>query len=69
MILDIIEEIKKVNTMVDLHSINGGLMLEQYKSKRERLFAELESEIEKLKEFDNWKEWKNSVYLQYENFR
>lgn len=59
MILDIIEEIKKVNTMVDLHSINGGLMLEQYKSKRERLFAELESEIEKLKEFDNWKEWKN----------
>ena len=63
MILDIIEEIKKVNTMVDLHSINGGLMLEQYKSKRERLFADLESEIEKLKEFDNWKEWKNSVYL------
>jgi hypothetical protein len=63
MIQDIIEEIKKVNTMVDLHSINGGLMLEQYKSGRERLFIELESEIEKLKEFDNWKEWKNSVYL------
>ena len=69
MILDIIEEIKKVNTMVDLHSINGGLMLEQYKKRRENLFTELESEIEKLKEFDNWKEWKNSVYLQYENFR
>ena len=63
MILDIIEEIKKVNTMVDLHSINGGLMLEQYKKRRENLFIELESEIEKLKEFDNWKEWKNSVYL------
>jgi|688.fasta_scaffold2068190_2 hypothetical protein len=63
MIQDIIEEIIKVNKMVDLHSINGGLMLEQYKSKRERLFVELESEIEKLKEFDNWKEWKNSVYL------
>ena len=63
MIQDIIEEIKKVNTMVDLHSINGELMLEQYKSMRERLFIELESEIEKLKEFDNWKEWKNSVYL------
>ena len=69
MIQDIIEEIIKVNKMVDLHSINGGLMLEQYKSKRERLFVELESEIEKLKEFDNWKEWKNSVYLQYEKFR
>jgi hypothetical protein len=63
MIQDIIEEIIKVNKMVDLHSVNGGLMLEQYKSKRERLFVELESEIEKLKEFDNWKEWKNSVYL------
>jgi hypothetical protein len=63
MIQDIIEEIIKVNKMVDLHSINGRLMLEQYKSKRERLFVELESEIEKLKEFDNWKEWKNSVYL------
>jgi hypothetical protein len=63
MILDIIEEIKKVNTMVDLHSINGGLMLEQYKKRRENLFIELESEIENLKEFDNWKEWKNYVYL------
>ena len=63
MIQDVIEEIKKVNQMIDLHSINGGLMLEQYKSMRERLFVELESEIEKLKEFDNWKEWKNSVYL------
>jgi hypothetical protein len=63
MIQDIVEEIKKVNKMIDLHSINGGLMLEQYKSKRERLFVELESEIEKLKEFDNWKEWKNSVNL------
>ena len=49
--------------MIDLHSINGGLMLEQYKSIREKLFTELESEIENLKEFDNWKEWKNSVYL------
>lgn len=63
MIQDIIEEIKKVNKMIDLHSINGGLMLEQYKSMRESLFIELESEIENLKEFDNWKEWKNSVYL------
>jgi hypothetical protein len=59
MIQDVIEEIKKVNQMIDLHSINGGLMLEQYKSMRERLFVELDSEIEKLKEFDNWKEWKN----------
>ena len=62
MIQDIIEEIKKVNAMIDLHSINGGLMLHQYKSIREKLFVELESEIENLKEFETWKEWKNSVY-------
>lgn len=62
MIQDVIEEIKKVNQMIDLNSINGGLMLEQYKSIREKLFIELDSEIENLKEFDNWKEWKNSVY-------
>ena len=63
MIQDIIEEIKKVNAMIDLHSINGGLMLHQYKSMREKLFIELEEELVKLNDFDNWKEWKNSVYL------
>jgi hypothetical protein len=63
MIQDIIEEIKKVNAMIDLHSINGGLMLHQYKSMREKLFIELEEELVKLNDFDNWKEWKNSIHL------
>jgi hypothetical protein len=65
MIRDIIEEIKKVNQMVDLHSTNidSDFMLKQYQSKRDQLISELEYELEKLKEFDNWKEWKNSVYL------
>ena len=63
MIQDIIEEIKKVNEMIDLHSINGGLMLHQYKSMREKLFIELEEELVKLNDFDNWKEWKNSIHL------
>ena len=63
MIQDIIEEIKKVNAMMDLHSINGGLMLHQYKSMREKLFIELEEELVKLNDFDNWKEWKNSIHL------
>ena len=63
MIHDIIEEIKKVNAMIDLHSINGGLMLHQYKSMREKLFIELEEELVKLNDFDNWKEWKNSIHL------
>lgn len=56
---DIIEEIKSLNHIIDIHSINGGIMLQQYKSKRDRLFTELESEIDNLKEFENWKEWKN----------
>ena len=65
MIRDIIEEIKKVNQMVDLHSTNidSDFMLKQYQSKRDQLISELEYELEKLKEFDNWKEWKNSVNL------
>jgi len=64
MIKDIIEEIKKVNQMIDLHSTNDGdFMLKQYQSKRDQLISELEEELVKLNDFDNWKEWKNSVYL------
>jgi hypothetical protein len=65
MIQDIIEEIKKVNQMVDLHSTNkdSDFMLKQYQSKRDQLISELEYELEKLNDFDNWKDWKNSVYL------
>jgi hypothetical protein len=38
-------------------------MLKQYQSKRDQLISELEEELVKLDDFDNWKEWKNSVYL------
>ena len=65
MIQDVIEEIIKVNQMIDLHATNkdSDFMLKQYQHKRYKLISELEEEIEKLKDFDNWKEWKNSVYL------
>jgi len=65
MIQDIIEEIKKVNKMIDFHSTNkdSDFMLKQYQSKRNQLISELEYELEKLNDFDNWKDWKNSVYL------
>ena len=65
MIQDIIEEIKKVNKMIDFHSTNkdSDFMLKQYQAKRDQLISELESELEKLNDFDNWKEWKNSVNL------
>jgi hypothetical protein len=47
--------------MVDLHSTNNDsdFMLKQYQSKRDQLISELESELEKLNDFDNWKAWKN----------
>lgn len=65
MIQDIIEEIKKVNQMIDFHSTNkdSDFMLKQYQSKRDQLISEIEEELVKLDDFDNWKEWKNSVYL------
>ena len=65
MIKDIIEEIIKVNQMIDLHATNkdSDFMLKQYQSKRDQLISELDEELVKLDDFDNWKEWKNSVYL------
>jgi hypothetical protein len=61
MIQDVIEEIKNVNQMVDLHSTNNDddFMLKQYQFKRDQLISELEKELFKLNNFENWKEWKN----------
>jgi hypothetical protein len=65
MIEDIIEEIKKVNKMIDLHATSypwkppHDFMLTQYQRKRDELIAELEKELLKLNIFDEWKEWKN----------
>jgi hypothetical protein len=62
--IDIIEEIRKVNQMIDLHSKNDtDFMLKQYQHKRDQLIDELERNLVKIIEFDNWKEWKNSLYL------
>jgi hypothetical protein len=41
------------------HELEIGLL----KSKRDQLISELEEELVKLNDFDNWKDWKNSVYL------
>lgn len=61
MIQDVIEEIKNVNQMVDLHSTNNDddFMLKQYQFKRDQLISEIEKELFKLNNFENWKEWKN----------
>lgn len=45
-IQDIIEEIKKVNEMIDLHSTHTpDFMLKQYQFKRDELITELEKEL------------------------
>ncbi len=50
MIEDIIEEIKKINEIIDLHCNNEiDIMLSQYQAKRDQLILELEKEIKKLK--------------------
>jgi len=61
MIEDVIEEIKNVNQMIDLHSTNkdGSFMLKQYQFKRDQLISELEEELFKLNNFENWKEWRD----------
>jgi hypothetical protein len=75
MIQDKIKELKKINKIIDIeqtvlfHQMSHELEINLLKSKRDQLISELEEELVKLDDFDNWKEWKNSVYLKYENFR
>lgn len=66
MIKGIIEEIKEVNKMIDIHSKDknkSDSMLEQYQYRRDKLIIELETNIESILDFDNWKDWKNSINL------
>jgi len=78
MIQDKIKELKEINKLIDLRN-SGNISTEDiytflasYEShilRRDQIISEIEEELIKLNDFDNWKEWKNSVYLYYENFR
>ena len=65
MIQDKIKELKEVNKLIDIeeavmsHESEVGLL----KFKRDQIISEIEKELEWLNDFDNWKEWKNSIYL------
>ena len=69
MIQDKIKELKEVNKRIDIeqtvlfHQMSHELEINLLKSKRDQLISELEEELVKLNDFDNWKEWKNSVNL------
>ena len=65
MIQDKIKELKEINRLIDIEETimsqesEVGLL----KFKRDQIISEIEEELIKLNDFDNWKEWKNSVYL------
>lgn len=65
MIQNRISELKEINKLIDIeetvmsHESELGLL----KFKRDQIISEIETEINNLLDFDNWKEWKSSVYL------
>jgi Ca2+-binding EF-hand superfamily protein len=72
MIQDKLKELKEINKLID--SRNSGnistediyTFLASYEShilRRDQIISEIEEELVKLNDFDNWKEWKNSVNL------
>jgi hypothetical protein len=62
MIQDKIKELKEVNKLIDLRN-SGDILTESHILRRDQIISEIEEELVKLNDFDNWKEWKNSVYL------
>ena len=62
MIQDKIKELKEVNKLIDLRN-SGDIPTEIHIIRRDQIISEIEEELVKLNDFDNWKEWKNSVYL------
>ena len=67
MIKEKLKELKKINKRIDIeqtvlfHQMSHELEINLLKSKRDQLISELEEELVKLNDFDNWKEWKNTI--------
>jgi len=57
-----IKELKEINKLIDLRN-SSDISIENHKEKRDQLISELEEELIKLNDFDNWKEWKNFQIL------
>lgn len=62
MIQETIREIKKLNDKM-VYDKNNDYAFNKFRIERDILISKLEEEIESLKDFDTWKEWKNSVNL------
>ena len=48
-----IKELKEINNLIDLQNSDS------LKIKRDQIISEIEEELVKLNDFENWKEWKN----------
>jgi hypothetical protein len=53
-----IKELKETIKLIDLRN-SSDVSIESHKKKRDQLIFEIEDELVKLNDFDNWKEWKN----------
>jgi hypothetical protein len=53
-----IKELKETIKLIDLRN-SSDVSIESHKKKRDQLISEIEDELVKLNDFDNWKEWKN----------
>lgn len=58
MIQETIKDIKQLNDKM-VYDKNNDYAFNQFRIKRDSLIAKLEEEIEELKDFYVWKEWKN----------
>ena len=53
-----IKEFKEIIKLIDLRN-SSDISIESHKKRRDQLISEIEKELVKLNDFDNWKEWKN----------
>ena len=53
-----IKELKETIKLIDLRN-SSDVSIESHKKRRDQLISEIEDELVKLNDFDNWKEWKN----------
>jgi hypothetical protein len=57
-----IKELKETIKLIDLRN-SSDVSIESYKKRRDQLISEIEDELVKLNDFDNWKEWKNFQFF------
>jgi hypothetical protein len=57
-----IKELKETIKLIELKN-SSDVSIESHKKRRDQLISEIEDELVKLNDFDNWKEWKNFQFF------